>query len=64
MATGKAAFTGATKAIIHEAILSRDPEPASTWNPRIPEELDRIIGMALEKDRELRYQHAADLRAI
>ncbi len=62
MATGKAAFTGATTAMIHEAILMRPPSPASTVNPRIPRELDGIIAKALEKDRELRYQHAADMR--
>src|ERR1019366_3219057 len=62
MATGKAAFTGATTAIIHEAILGRAPSPASAVNPRIPRELDGIIGKALEKDRDLRYQHAADMR--
>src|SRR6202050_2450806 len=63
MATGRQAFTGATTAIIHEAILGRAPPPASTVNARIPRELDRIIGKALEKDRDLRYQHAADMRA-
>ena len=62
MATGKAAFTGATTAIIHEAILGRAPSPASAVNPRIPRELDGIIGKALEKDRDLRYLHAADMR--
>jgi len=63
MATGKLAFTGATTAIIHEAILGRAPSPASAVNARLPRELDRIIGKALEKDRDLRYQHAADMRA-
>ena len=63
MATGKPAFTGATTAIIHEAILGRAPSPASAVNARIPPELDRIIGKALEKDRELRYRHAADMCA-
>src|ERR1700683_353941 len=58
MATGKPAFTGATSALIHEAILARTPPPASTVNARIPPDLDRIIGKALEKDRNLRYQHA------
>ena len=62
MATGKPAFTGATTAIIHEAILGRAPSAASTVNARIPPELDRIIGKALEKDCDLRYQHAADMR--
>ena len=63
MATGKPAFTGATTAIVHEAILSQAPPSASTANVKIPEDLDRIIAKALEKDRDLRYQHAADLRA-
>ena len=63
MATGKPAFTGATTAMIHEAILGRAPSPPSAVNAQIPRELDRIIGKALEKDRDLRYQHAADMRA-
>ncbi len=63
MATGKHAFTGATTAIVHEAILSRSPPPASNVNARIPQELDRIIGKALEKDRNLRYQHAVEMCA-
>src|ERR1035438_4890466 len=63
MATGKPAFAGATTAIIHEAILGRAPSAAGAVNARIPPELDRIIDKALEKDRELRYQHAADMRA-
>jgi serine/threonine protein kinase/tetratricopeptide (TPR) repeat protein len=63
MATGKPAFTGATSALIHEAILTRIPPPASAVNARIPQDLDRIVGKALEKDRNLRYQHAADLYA-
>jgi eukaryotic-like serine/threonine-protein kinase len=62
MATGKPAFAGATTAIIHEAILCRTPKPASGSNPRIPRELDGIVGKALEKDRDLRYRHAADMR--
>jgi len=62
MATGKQAFTGATTGIIHEAILGHAPSPASAVNARIPRELDGIIGKALEKDRDLRYQHAADIR--
>jgi Tol biopolymer transport system component len=61
MATGRQAFTGATTAIIHEAILGRTPPPASLVNARIPRELDRIIGKALEKDRDLRYQQAAEM---
>ncbi len=63
MATGKPAFSGATTATIHGAILGRTPSPASAINVRIPREWDGIIGKALEKDRDLRYQHAADMRA-
>jgi len=63
MATGKAAFTGATTGIIHEAILMRAPSPPSAVNPRIPRELDGIVSKALEKDRDLRYQHASEMRA-
>lgn len=62
MGTAKQAFAGTTAARIHEAILSRTPPPPSTLNPRLPRDLDRIIGKALEKDPNLRYQHAADLR--
>jgi serine/threonine protein kinase len=63
MATGKPAFTGATTAMIHEAILASAPSPPSTVNARIPRELDGIVGKALEKDRDLRYQHASEMRA-
>jgi serine/threonine protein kinase len=62
MATGKAAFTGATTGIIHEARLGRAPSPPGSVNARLPRDMDGIIGKALEKDRDLRYQHAADLR--
>jgi serine/threonine protein kinase/Tol biopolymer transport system component len=63
MATGQLAFSGNTTAVIHDAILNRAPIPASKSNPQIPLELERIIDKALEKDRKLRYQTAADLRA-
>jgi len=63
MATGVAPFVGATPAVIFEAILNRAPVLPSGLNPRIPAELDHIIAKALEKDRELRYQHASDMRA-
>src|SRR5512143_274375 len=62
MATGKPAFRGATPAVIYEAILARDPAPPSTMNPEIPHALAAILAKALEKDRELRYQTAADLK--
>jgi Tol biopolymer transport system component len=63
MAAGKQAFGGGTTGIMQAAILQRAPAPASTLNARLPQELDGIIGKALEKDRDLRYQHAADMRA-
>ncbi|MBK5296317.1 MAG: protein kinase [Vicinamibacteria bacterium] len=63
MATGRQAFGGTTPGTIHDAILNRDPAPLSRVNPEIPARLDDIIIRALEKDRTLRYQNAADLRA-
>ena len=63
MATGKQAFPGETAALIQDAILHRTPPPASSVQGRVPPELDTIIGKALEKDRDLRYQSAADLLA-
>ena len=63
MATGRVSFPGNTTAVIFDGILNRDPAAASSCNPAISSELDRIIAKALEKDRALRYQTAADLRA-
>jgi serine/threonine protein kinase/TolA-binding protein len=63
MATGRVSFPGNTTAVIFDGILNRDPAPPSQFNPAISPELDRIIAKALEKDRALRYQTAADLRA-
>ena len=63
MSTGRVAFGGSTSAIIFEAILNRVPTPPPQLNPNLPADLNRIIGRALEKDRELRYQTAAELRA-
>jgi serine/threonine protein kinase/Tol biopolymer transport system component len=63
MATGRPAFTGNTAAVIHDAILNRDPTPPTRWNSDLPADLERAISKSLEKDRELRYQTAAELRA-
>jgi serine/threonine protein kinase/TolB-like protein/Flp pilus assembly protein TadD len=62
MATGKQAFSGATTAVIFNALLSYPPALPSTMNPELAPELERIINKALEKDRNLRYQSAADIR--
>jgi Tol biopolymer transport system component/predicted Ser/Thr protein kinase len=63
MATGVAAFDGPTAAVIFHGILEKTPEPPSHRNPKLPAKLDEIIAKALEKDRELRCQTAAELRA-
>jgi serine/threonine protein kinase/tetratricopeptide (TPR) repeat protein len=62
MATGRAPFSGGTAAVVHEAILNRTPVAVSRRNPEIPARLEEIIGKALEKDRKLRYQSAAEMR--
>jgi eukaryotic-like serine/threonine-protein kinase len=62
MATGRLPFEGKTSAMIFNAILERDPVPAVEINPALPTKFQEIISKALEKDRDLRYQSAADLR--
>jgi eukaryotic-like serine/threonine-protein kinase len=62
MATGRGAFRGHTTAVIFHAILAQAPPPPSQLNPGLPLRLEEIIHKALEKDPDLRYQHAADIR--
>jgi len=63
MTTGQLAFSGTTPAAIYNEILHKQPAPASRLNPNIPAKLEEIINKLLEKDRDLRYQSAAELRA-
>jgi len=63
MVTGSQAFGGSTTAVVYDAILNRTPRPIAHLNPLIPPRLEAVIATALEKDRDLRYQHASDLQA-
>jgi serine/threonine protein kinase len=63
MATGRRAFSGATTALVFDSILHADPTSPLLLNGKLPSKLDDIINKALEKDRELRYQHAVEMRA-
>jgi serine/threonine protein kinase/Tfp pilus assembly protein PilF len=62
MATGILPFQGDTSAVVYEAILNRDPLPVTEANPAVPAQLGRVIEKALEKDRNLRYQTATDIK--
>src|SRR5260370_16928598 len=63
MSTGERAFTGNTSGVIFDGILNRTPTPPARLNPAIPIQLEQIIAKSLEKDRELRYRSASDIRA-
>jgi len=63
MATGRQAFYGTSTAVIYEAILNRAPAPLTGVYPQLPPKLEEIVNKALEKDRDLRYQHASEMRA-
>jgi TolB-like protein len=63
VATGRRAFGGSTTGLIADAILNRAPLPVQDLNPSVPQPVSAILDKLLEKDRELRYRHASDVRA-
>jgi serine/threonine protein kinase len=63
MVTGLQAFGGSTTAVVYDSILNRSPRPIAHLNPLAPTRLEVVIATALEKERDLRYQHASDLQA-
>ena len=63
MVTGFQAFGGSTTAVVYDSILNRSPRPIAHLNPLVPTRLEVVIATALEKERDLRYQHASDLQA-
>src|SRR5260370_40907456 len=63
MARGKRAFAGDTRPELQQAILMKVPRPAREENPGLPGKLEKIIGRALEKDREARHQSASEMRS-
>jgi serine/threonine protein kinase/Flp pilus assembly protein TadD len=63
MATGRLPFKGDTSAAIFDSILHKSPVPAVRLNDKVPADLEHVISRAIEKDRNLRYQHASELRA-
>jgi serine/threonine protein kinase len=63
MLTGRQAFGGSTTAVVYDTILNGAPRPIAELNPLVPPRLEAVIATALEKERDLRYQHASDLQA-